>query len=629
MVCFEPTVPDDALLRAMIGPIVHRGPDDEGIWRDRHVGFGFRRLSIIDLAEGRQPMSNEDGTAWIVFNGEIYNYLELRRELESRGHRFRTRTDTETILHLYEEYGADCVRRLRGMFAFAIWDARRRELFAARDWFGIKPFYYVSEPGRFLFASEIKSLLAAGVPRRLRVESLLKYATFQYVPDPNTMFEGVWKLPPAHAMWVSADGRIEFVRYWDPLFEPEERPLHEYVEELRERLKDSVRAHLVSDVPRGCFLSSGIDSSSIAAVMRGFEPICTFSVGFEGPNNETEIAERIAAAIGTEHYAKVIGRDEFFASVPKAVWHQDEPVADPSAIAIYHLAELARGHVTVVLSGEGADELFGGYRIYREPLAVSPFSRLPAPLLRMLHRLFRLLPKGLYGRNYLLRATTPLEERFFGNARIFTEEAKAELFRVGRELLDRREVSPVETVRSLYVRTKRLDPVSRMQYVDLNLWLPGDILMKADKMTMAHSLELRVPFLDKEIFELARRIPARYRIAEGTTKYVLRKAMEGVVPDFVLNRPKLGFPVPISRWLVGPYGATVFEQIREAGVGDLINLKYVERLWQEHRGQKADHARKLWVVYIFALWHVVFMQEMQSADVFAGRAAAERAATVS
>ena len=597
--------------------IVHRGPDDSGILLEDGIGLGFRRLSIIDLEDGRQPLGNEDGTVWIVFNGEIYNYKALRERLEGHGHTFRTKSDTEVIVHLYEQYGEDCVRHLRGMFAFVIWDARRRRLFGARDHFGIKPFYYRKDADRFAFASEIKSLLLMeDAAPAVRLESLANYLTFQYVPEPHTMFEGVRKLPPAHVIVLDENGDMAVRRYWEPVFEPENRPLSYYVEAVRAALDDSVVHHMQSDVHRGCFLSSGIDSTAVAAIMRSKEPIRTFSVGFEGPNNEAEIARRTAAALGTEHFERIIAEEDYFASLPKAVWHQDEPVADPSAIALYHLARLAREHVTVVLSGEGADELFGGYRIYREPLALRPLAWLPEPLRLLLGRIARRLPEGLPGRNYLLRAATPLEYRFLGNARIFSEEAKLELIKGGRELLERYE-NPWQIAAKFYERTRHLDPVTRMQHIDINLWLPGDILMKADKMTMAHSLELRVPFLDVELFELARRIPASLRIAGGTTKYVFRKAMEGIVPDFILNRPKLGFPVPLKGWLTGARGEELLERLKDGRMEGYFDLAVVERDLRRHQRGEADCSRKLWTLYIFALWHEIFVEEAARSELAA------------
>ncbi|WP_028547344.1 asparagine synthase (glutamine-hydrolyzing) [Paenibacillus sp. UNC451MF] len=607
---FEDREPSQAMLKAMTDVIVHRGPNDVGFWTENRIGLGFRRLSIIDIREGHQPMSNEDDTVWIVFNGEIYNYKYLRHTLQERGHQFKTHSDTEVIVHMYEEYGEDCVKQLRGMFGFVIWDRRKKLLFGARDHFGIKPFYYFKNRKRFLFGSEIKSLLAAdGMDRTIHTESLLNYLTFQYVPEPDTMFRGIHKLPPGHSITVTYDGDMKIQRYWDPMFEPVERPFEEYVEQIREGLKDSVIHHMQSDVERGCFLSSGIDSTAIAAHMRSIEPIRTFSVGFEGPNNETEIARQTASALDTEHFAKIITQKDFFDTLPKAVWHQDEPVADPSAIALYHVAQLAREQVTVVLSGEGADELFGGYRIYREPQALQPIERLPHALKRMMHALARLLPNGMYGRNYVLRGTTPLEERFIGNAKIFTEDMKADIVRIDREMLSSY-TNPLQIAKKFYDKTRHLDPVTRMQYIDMNLWLPGDILMKADKMTMAHSLELRVPFLDVELYEVARKIPARYRIAEGTTKYIFRKAMEGLIPDNILTRPKLGFPVPIRDWVKGNQGKVMMEQIAASGIEDYINMDTVRQMLAKHQNGQGDYARRLWTIYMFALWHVTYMEEL-------------------
>jgi asparagine synthase (glutamine-hydrolysing) len=607
---FEDREPSQTMLKAMTDCIVHRGPNDFGFWGENRIGLGFRRLSVIDLKEGHQPLANEDDSVWIVFNGEIYNYKYLRAELQEKGHQFKTHSDTEVIVHLYEEYGEECVHKMRGMFGFVIWDRRKKRLFGARDHFGIKPFYYYKDSRRFLFGSEIKSLLAAeGMDRTIHTESLLNYLTFQYVPEPDTMFRGIHKLPPGHYITIDFDGEMTIRRYWDPMFEPTERPFDEYVEQIREGLKDSVIHHMQSDVERGCFLSSGIDSTAIATHMRNIEPIRTFSVGFEGPNNETEIARQTAIALDTEHYAKMITQNDFFDTLPKAVWHQDEPVADPSAIALYHVAQLAREHVTVVLSGEGADELFGGYRIYNEPLSLRPLERLPLPLKQLLHAVARMLPSGLYGRNYVLRGTTPLEQRFLGNAKIFSEDMKAEVVRIDKEML-RNYKNPWQIAQQFYDKTTHQDPVTRMQYIDMNLWMPGDILMKADKMTMAHSLELRVPFLDVELYEIARKIPYQYRIANGTTKYIFRKAMEGIIPDFILNRPKLGFPVPLRDWLKGNQGKVVLEQIAASGIEDYINMDTVRRMVQQHQNGQGDYARRIWTIYMFALWHVTFMEEL-------------------
>lgn len=616
--------PSMDVLERMTKPIVHRGPGDCGYWVEKQCGLAFRRLSISDTETSGQPLSNEDDSIWVVFNGAIYNDKSLRSDLVQRGHQFKSESDAEIIVHLYEEYGEDCVQHLRGMFAFAMWDRNRQHLFAARDHFGIKPFYYVFDGKQFVFASEIKSILQSGcVEAKLNNEALFHYFTFQYTPEPDTMFQHIRKLPPAHRIVLRMDGSLTVSRYWETVFEPEERPFEDVVEQLRETLKQSVQMHLPSGGEHGSFLSSGIDSTAISAIMRYFEPIKTFSVGFAGRMNETDISRDTAAMLGTEHYEKVIGKEEYFNSLPKAVWNLDEPLADPSAIALYHVAALAREHVAVVLSGEGADELFGGYRIYREPLSLRPIAAMPRPIQKWLHRLAMMLPEGMKGRGYLLRGTTPLERRFLGNARIFSEEMKAELLAGGKlarwfeehygmPIGESTALDPFAQVRHLYATTEALDPVTRMQYIDLNMWLPGDILLKADKMTMAHSLEVRMPFLDKEMFELARKIPASYRIAEGTTKYVFRKAMEGIVPDSVLHRPKLGFPVPIRDWLREAEGEQVWEQIVAGSARDYFNRAYVERLLKYHREGRSDYSRHLWTLYIFSLWHKQFLGSAQS-----------------
>ncbi|MEX2104360.1 MAG: asparagine synthase (glutamine-hydrolyzing) [Bacilli bacterium] len=593
-------------LSRMMDVITHRGPDDEGMFIEGGVGLGFRRLSIIDLHEGHQPLTNEDGTLWIVFNGEIYNYKYLRGFLQDRGHQFRTESDTEVIIHLYEEYGKNCVNHLRGMFAFAIWNRNTRELFAARDHFGIKPFYYYTDQDKFVFGSEIKSLLLVEeMKREVHTESLWQYLTFQYVPDPNTMYKGIHKLPPAHSIVIKDDGRVEIKKYWDPMFEPEEKPLEEYIEKLRSTLQDSVKHHMQSDVKRGCFLSSGIDSTAIATYMSKEEQIKTFSVGFEGPLNETMIARESAGILGTEHYDHIITQDEYLNVLPKAIWHQDEPVADPSAIALYFVSKLAREHVTVVLSGEGADELFGGYRIYREPYSLRHFDSLSISAKRKLNHLFAKLPGSIYGKNYLLRGTTPLEERFLGNAKLFSEDVKEDIL---QDFNANNYMSPIEVAAKYYNNVSHLDQETRMQYIDMNLWMPGDILMKADKMTMANSLELRVPFLDKEVFNVARSIPTKYRITEGTTKYVLRKAMEGIIPVAIVNRPKLGFPVPLRNWMMGEFGNNIMERIEASGIDHLINKDYVRTMMENHRNGNGDYARKIWAVYAFAQWHQTFIE---------------------
>lgn len=600
--------PELNAIKRMIHMLRHRGPDQTGVQMMEYVGLGFSRLAILDIHEGNQPLTNEDQNYWLVFNGEIYNYPSLRKELEDLGHRFTTHTDSEVILHLYEEYQERCVDKLRGMFAFAIWDRRKKTLFMARDHFGIKPLYYYYDLKQLIFSSEIKSILAVGgIETKVNPRSLLHYLTLQYVPQSDTMFQGIHKLEPGHYLKIDQWGNAVSKKYWNPTFEAEDRPLDTFIEELRYHLRDSVKRHTQSDVPIGSFLSGGIDSTAIASYLREHGDIKTFSVGFEGGQNENIIARNTAAALGTDHYEEMISAEDFFEDTLKAVWHMDEPIADPSAIAVYRLSHLARQQVTVALSGEGADELFGGYRIYREPGALRPVSVLPEGIKTKLRQYLAAIPFSFYGKNYLTRSLTPLEERFFGNAKIFNEEEKRWLLTFQPELFQGWEPT-THITRSIYENSESLDDVTRMQLIDLHLWLPGNILMKADKMSMAHSLEVRVPFLDQDIFEIARKIPAKYRISGGTTKFVLRQAMEGVVPRQVLNRPKLGFPVPLSKWLMTPIGDRMIEQIISSGVEDWFLLGNVQGMLMKHRQGDGDYSRKLWTIYIFSLWKMIYIQ---------------------
>lgn len=590
----------------MADRIVHRGPDDEGFYLGTGVGLGFRRLAIIDVTGGHQPLSNEDGSVWVAFNGEIYNYRSLRDELLRRGHRFRTDTDTEILVHLYEEESTDLVHRLRGMFAFAIWDESQRTLFLARDHFGIKPLYYTRTDDGIAFASEIKSLLAVpGVAARVKPESLWNYLTFQYVPDPDTMFEGIYKLPPAHRLtWREGDVRLE--RYWEAAFEPEDRPLPAFVEEVQEVLRDSVRVHMNSDVPRGAFLSSGVDSSTIVALLKELEQVKTFTVGFDGAGgmSEIEYARGTARLLGTEHRDVVVSADRYASVLPDLAFHQDEPVADPSAIALYFVAELASSEVAVVLSGEGADELFGGYTIYREPLSLRVFRFLPGEVRRGLGKWAHALPRGMKGRGFLLRGSRTLPDRFVGNANIFSESEKEAFVKFRpRDGFD----GPKAVTGPLYDRFSEMDEVTQMQSIDIHTWLPGDILMKADKMTMANSLELRVPFLDRQVFEVARRIPASLRLLEGTTKYVLREAVRDILPEAVTRRKKLGFPVPTRRWLREELYGWAKERLSDSSTGLYFDREWLLARLEDHRSGRGDYARKLWTVLMFLLWHDVYI----------------------
>lgn len=581
----------------------HRGPDDAGSARFDHVLLGFRRLKIIDLSErGHQPMTNEDDTLALVFNGEIYNYTELRTELIAKGHVFRSDTDSETILHLYEEVGERCVERLRGMFAFVIYDRRRDVLFGARDRFGIKPLFYTETPAVFALASEAKAFLGLpGFTPQTNVEALPHYLTFQYVPEPETMFAGVFKVPPAHSfVW---DGkRLALSRYWRAEFKPRgDLAYEEFLEGTREVMRESVRLHTQADVPWGAFLSGGIDSTIIVGLLREISSdVNTFSVGYADERySELSEAAESARFLGTKHHEYLITPEEYWDLLPRLVWHFDEPVADPSAISLYFVARMARQKITVTLSGEGADEVFGGYAIYREPLDLRPVSWVPRPVLRGLHAL---MPSGMYGRNFVRRAAAPVEERYYGNAFVFGEAEK-------RVLLGRDDFRPASAVTApLYAEAAAYDDVQKMQYIDIHTWMRGDILVKADKMTMANSLELRVPYLDHHVFEFAATIPTAYKMRRGLTKTVLRDAFADLVPPAAVNRAKRGFPVPTREWLRGSLAGPVADLLEDPALGEFFERDAVRRLLDAHAEGKADNSRKIWALVIFALWHRQFIR---------------------
>ncbi|HEU4963324.1 MAG TPA: asparagine synthase (glutamine-hydrolyzing) [Bacilli bacterium] len=600
---------EQMVLEQMADQIVHRGPDDAGMHFDDNVGLGFRRLSIIDLEGGHQPLSNEDGTVWISFNGEIYNYQELRRWLLDKGHKFQTESDTEVIVHLYEEKGVDCVKELRGMFCFAIYDSRNKQTLIARDYFGIKPCYYAETDESIVWGSEIKSLLEApGIAREVNPESFWNYLTFQYAPDPLTMFKGIKKLPAAHYM-VIKDGKAKIERYWELKFDEEQRPLSYYIEGTRDILRDSVKAHMNSDVPRGAFLSSGVDSSTIVALLKELEQVKTFTVGFEGAGGQSELeyARETARILGTEHRDVMVSAKEYLDVLPRLMYQQDEPIADPSAIGLYFVAQLASQYITVVLSGEGADEVFGGYTIYREPMSLKMFDYLPMSMRRTLGSLASALPEGMKGRSFFMRGGKTLQERFVGNAFIFGEQMKEEFVRMNPEQMGLRRYFDITD--PYYKQAAAYDDVTKMQYIDFHTWMPGDILMKADKMTMANSLELRVPFLDRDVFEFAAKIPAQYRMMNGTTKYVLREAVKDILPKEVAERPKLGFPIPTRQWLRNEHYQWAKELIHDAPVDHLFNKQYVLQLLEDHKNGVRDNARKVWTVLVFLMWHQIYVEK--------------------
>ncbi|MEH7106318.1 asparagine synthase (glutamine-hydrolyzing) [Bacillus sp. JJ1764] len=589
--------------------ITHRGPDDDGFFYDEHIQFGFRRLSIIDIESGHQPLTYENERYWIIFNGEIYNYVELREELLKEGLTFSTSSDTEVIIALYSHLKEKAVEKLRGMFGFVIWDKQEQTLYGARDPFGIKPFFYMEDGDRTFFGSEKKSILLALENDVLNYDALQHYLTYQFVPEPDTLSEGIRKLEPGHYFTKKIGEPMKMNRYWKAHFKPVDKAEADFIKEIRDVMFDSVKMHMRSDVPVGSFLSGGIDSSIIASIAKEFHPaIKTFSVGFEHNGfSEIDVAKETAEKLGVENISYVISPQEYMNEIPKIMWHMDDPLADPACVPLYFVAREARKHVTVVLSGEGADELFGGYNIYREPQSLEVFNKIPRIGKVLLKGIANMMPEGTKGKSFIERGVTPMEERYIGNAKMFTEEEKRDLLNVYREGLKYTDIT-----KPLYVESNGYDPVDRMQYIDIHTWMRGDILLKADKMTMAHSLELRVPFLDKAVFEVASRIPTSLKTANGTTKYVLRKAAEGIVPDHVLNRKKLGFPVPIRHWLKAEMNEWAKNIIRESQTDHLLNKAYLLKLLDDHCLDKADNSRKIWTVLMFMVWHQIYVENVYS-----------------
>ncbi|WP_416150320.1 asparagine synthase (glutamine-hydrolyzing) [Salipaludibacillus sp. HK11] len=585
--------------------ITHRGPDDVGYYYDEDIHLGFRRLSIIDVESGQQPLSY-DNRYWITFNGEIYNYLELKDDLEKRGYSFRTDSDTEVIVALYSQIGEAVVNKLRGMFSFIIWDIQNKELFGARDHFGIKPFFYYETKEDLYCSSEKKSiLLALKGENAVDLEPLHHYLTYQYVPEPSTLTKEIKRLPPGSFFTKKRGFPMKIQSYFKPTFCPINKPFDQEVKKIQDVLRDSVNMHLRSDVPVGAFLSGGIDSTSIVALAKEVKPaIKTFTVGFEREGfSEIQLAQETAYELGVENTNYVVNPEEFINELPKIVWHLDEPLADPSLIPLYFIAREARKHVKVVLSGEGADELFGGYNIYHEPHSLRHFKYFPNNLKKQWNMIASWLPEGTKGKSYIERGTTNLENRYIGNAKIFTEAEKKQLLRNYHSEWEYQNVT-----KDYYQSIDHLQNVQKMQFIDLHTWLRGDILVKADRMTMAQSLELRVPFLDKEVYRVASQLNPSLTVTSSQTKYILRKAMEGIVPQSVFNRRKLGFPVPIRHWLKNELFDWAYQLIIESHTDHLFEKNYVISLLSDHQRGVKDNSRRIWTILIFMIWHQVFIE---------------------
>lgn len=623
---------DRRTLKAMCNAMAHRGPDGEGGYIADGIALGHRRLALIDLEGGAQPMVRATGEhrselwsspaepstvrrgRWsIVFNGEIYNYRELRAELETEGYEFSTDSDTETLLVGFIAWSEAVLQRVRGMFAFAIWDAETRELFCARDFFGIKPFYYTVQKGQFIFASEIKSILEhPAYKRELNEEALAHYLCFQFNPLDETFFKGIFKLPQGHCMRVCPDGSTEVERYWKPTYSFDtERSYEETVRAIDAAVRESVRFHNVADVEVGSFLSSGIDSSYLAACLARENPdIKTFTVGFseyEGERDEVSWARELAGMLHVDNDSRHITEDEYWQALSLVQWHMDEPSADPSAVALYHVDELAARRVKAVLSGEGADEFFGGYRIYQAPLAAEHMGKVPRPLLRAGSKVLHSV--GARGANYLERASETVEDWYYTNANTVAFSPDERDRMLSSELRSRLSdlPAPQSLTAPVYAEVADMDEVVRMQHIDLAFWLVGDILLKTDKMSMAHSLESRVPFLDRAVFDLAATIPTGLKVTEAQTKVTLREAAQQTIPRDWAQKQKLGFPVPLATWLCK---AAHCRKIRAAFESEEAALFFdreeLARLLDGHLDGAADNTRRIWIVYSFLLWYRIY-----------------------
>ena len=583
------------IIRDMGDIIKHRGPDSDGYYVDNNIALGFRRLSIIDLDKGSQPIFNEDKDKVIVFNGEIYNYKEIREELKSKGHKFSTNTDTEVILHGYEEYKEDILNKLRGMFAFVIYDIKEKSLFGARDFYGIKPFYYYYDNENFLFGSEIKSFLGSpNFKKELNKDMLSQYLTFQCSIGEDTFFKNTYKLLPGH-YFIYKDKELEIKKYYEVKLEPnDDKSLEEWVSGIREVIDNSVLAHKVSDVEVGSFLSSGVDSSLIAKLSSVDK---TFTVGYDNKKySEIDYAKEFSDKINVSNVSKKISKEEYFKEFSNVQYYMDEPLADASAVMLYFLSKTASKHVKVCLSGEGADEIFGGYNIYHEPYSVSWYNKIPYFIRKCIGIL--VYPFRNYtGFNFLYRRSKKIEDRYIGNAFIFepNDAKKIVNFNYGNKTYK-------DFTKPYYDKVSDLDVVTKMQYIDFNFWLIYDILLKADKMSMANSLEVRVPYLDREVIEYASKLPSKYKIVGNETKYAFRKVAKEELADKVADKKKLGFPVPIREWLKED---DVYQEVKNIFLESeyFFKPKKIIKLLDDHRAGKRDNSRKIWTIYTFLVWY--------------------------
>lgn len=588
------------IIKKMNDRIMHRGPDGEGYYIDGDVAFGHRRLSIIDLSTGDQPIYNEDNSVVTVYNGEIYNYVELRSKLESLGHEFKTKSDTEVLVHGYEEWHTDLPKHLRGMFAFAIYDKNRNEIFLARDNFGIKPLYYANMNDSFMFASEIKSFLDVPDFKKEFNEDILEtYLEFSFVPTNETFFKGVYRLDAGCSL-LYKDEDIKINKYFKLDFKEDTMSFTDAVKNISDVMEDSVKRHLIADVEVGSFLSSGIDSSYIVSLAK---PDKTYTVGYENKKyDEINYAKDLADKLGIKNESKIIKKDEYLDAIPKIMYHLDEPTSDPAAISLYFVAKLASRDLKVVLSGEGADEFFGGYNYYREEVDYKFYNKIPYGIRHVIGKVAGLFPE-VRGFNFLVRRGEKLENSYIGVNRNFSEKMARKVLRKNYEL------KAIDVTKDVYNEFKDYSNIDKMQAIDINFWLMKDILLKADRMTMASSIEGRVPFIDKEVFSVASKLPFDYKVTKENTKVALREAARKVIPTDAYKKKKLGFPVPIREWIKdGEFKEDIEKTINSAVANKYFNVKFLNKLFNEHLSGKKDNYRKIWTVYTFIKWYQVFFE---------------------
>lgn len=591
------------IIKKMADRIIHRGPDAEGFYTDANVALGHRRLSIIDLSSGSQPMFNEDKNLVVVFNGEIYNFIELRNELKKKKHKFSTKSDTEVLLHGYEEWKEDLPKKLRGMFAFAIWDKKEKTLFCARDNFGIKPFYYYHNEDTFMFASEIKSFLEhPKFKKELNKEILSSYLSFSFTPTNETFFKGVYRLEPGYSITIK-ENQIKKNRFYTIAFNEEKKAYQESVDEIAKIMQDSVEHHMLSDVEVGSFLSSGIDSSYLVSLAK---PDKTYTVGYDiAKYNEIDYAKDLTDKLKISNTSKKITKEEYMEIIPKIMYHMDEPSADPAAVALYFVSNLARKDVKVVLSGEGADEFFGGYNIYRQDVDMGFYNKLPYFIRHLAAKIALLLPE-IRGVNFLIRRGMTLEESYIGVNKVFGPREIKKVLKLKNQISNQSITAPI------YEEQKGKSDIIKMQAIDINFWLIKDILQKADRMTMANSLEGRVPFVDKEVFAKASSLPIEYKVTKENTKVALREAAKKVIPNASYKKKKLGFPVPLRMWM---REEDVYNEIKatfeEDYVKEFFDQKYILKLLENHKNKKKDNYKKVWTIYCFLKWYEIFFLERQ------------------